>query len=84
MTALMKEAIVGVAICWLVAAYSIWKWGPGLRKRFVRCPESKRLAKVLADQREAEYASLHVVDVKACSLVTTEPLNCSKQCIVRL
>jgi hypothetical protein len=80
----MKEAIVGVVICWAVTGYAIWKWGPGLRRRFVRCPEKKVLARVLAVQREAEFGCLHVVDVKTCSLVASTPLNCSKQCTTRL
>ena len=84
MTAIIKEALVGVAVCWTVAGYSIWKWGPGLRKRLVRCPERKVRATVLADQREAEFGSLRVVDVKECSLLTAAQMNCSKECKVRL
>ncbi len=80
MTAIIKEAIVGVAVCWTVAGYSIWKWGPGLRKHFVRCPEKRLRATVLADQREAEFGSLRVVDVRACSLLTPAHPDCSKQC----
>jgi hypothetical protein len=80
MAAIIKLAIVGVVVCWTVAAYSIWKWGPGLRKRFVRCPEKKLRAKVLADQREAEFGSLRVVDVKACSLLTPARPDCSQRC----
>jgi len=84
MTAIIKEALVGVAVCWVVAGYAIWKWGPGLRKRSVKCPESRRRATVLADQREAEFGSLRVVDVKECSLLTPTQMNCSKQCRVCL
>jgi len=84
MTAIIKEAIMGVAVSWTVAGYAIWKWGPGLRKRSVRCPERKRRATVLADQREAEFGCLRVVDVKACSLLTSAPQDCTKQCRVCL
>jgi hypothetical protein len=84
MTTIIKEALVGVAVCWAVAGYSIWKWGPGLRKRSVRCPDRKVRATVLADQREAEFASLRVVDVKDCSLLTPAQPDCLKQCRVRL
>ncbi|MGA2987005.1 MAG: hypothetical protein ABSG32_24670 [Terriglobia bacterium] len=79
MTILIKLALVGVVVCWTVAGYSIWRWGPGLQKRFVRCPESKLRATVLADQREAEFGSLGVVDVKECSLLTPAHPNCAKQ-----
>jgi hypothetical protein len=84
MTAIIKEAMAGVAVSWTIAGYAIWKWGPGLRKRSVRCPERKVRATVLADQREAEFGSLHVVDVKECSLLTPAQMNCSKQCRVCL
>jgi hypothetical protein len=80
MTMLIKIALAGVVVCWIVAGYAIWKWGPGLRKRSVRCPERKVRARVLADQREAEFGTLHVVDVKSCSL--TRQMDCSKQCRV--
>jgi hypothetical protein len=80
MTAIIKVALVCVAVCWTIAAYAIWKWGPGLRKRFVRCPERKVWASVLADQRESEFGSLHVADIKACSLLTPAHPDCSKQC----
>ena len=84
MTVFIKVALVGVAVSWTIASYAIWKWGPGLRKRSVRCPERKARASVLADQREAEFGSLRVVDVKECSLLTPAQMNCSKQCKVCL
>ena len=74
----------GVVIAWVILAYAIWRWGPGLRKRPVRCPEKKVRAKVLAEQREAEFGCLHVVDVKDCSLFENAALSCSKQCLGRL
>jgi len=82
MTTLIKEAMVGVVAGWIVAGYAIWKYGPGLRKRFVRCPERKVRATVVADQREAQFGCLRVVDVKACSL--SAQMDCSKQCRVCL
>ena len=84
MTNLIKLAIMGVLVSWIIAGYAIWKWGPGLRKRWVRCPENRGRATVLADQREAEFGSLHVVDITACTLVNTTELNCSKQCRAHL
>jgi hypothetical protein len=83
MTVIIKEALVGVAVSWTIAGYAIWKWGPGLRKRRVRCPERKVRATVLADQREAGFGSLRVVELKECSL-TPGQMNCSKQCRVCL
>jgi hypothetical protein len=84
MTILIKAALLGVVVCWTVAGLAIWKWGPGLRKRRVRCPERKVRATVLADQREAEFGSLRVVDVKECSLLTPAHPDCAKQCRVCL
>jgi len=84
MTTIIKEALVGVAVFWAIAGYLIWKWGPGLRKRSVRCPERKLRATVLADQREAEFSCLRVVDVKECSLLTPAHPDCAKQCRVCL
>ena len=81
---IIRVAMVAVVVCWIIAGYAIWKWGPGLRKRLVRCPEKKVRATVVAEQREAEFASLKVVDVKACSLMPASTLDCSKQCMARL
>jgi hypothetical protein len=73
-----------ILACWAIAGYAIWKWGPGLRKRWVRCPEKKVRATVLADQREAEFGCLRVVDVMACSLFSGKPLSCGKECLTHL
>ena len=84
MNGIMTLEIFGVVICWLLLAHAIWKWGPGLRRRSVRCPEKRVSAKVLADQREVEFGSLRVVDVKGCSLLGNAPPACSKGCMARL
>jgi hypothetical protein len=79
----LLEALTVLA-AWTVAAYAIWKWGPGFRKRAVKCPNTKRRAVVLADQREAEFGCLRVVDVTACSLISSQVLSCGKGCVARL
>jgi hypothetical protein len=84
MNSIIALEISGVVVSWAVLAYAIWKWGPGLRKRSVRCPEKRVGAKVLADQREAEFACLHVVEVKQCSLFGNAPVACGKGCLARL
>jgi hypothetical protein len=73
-----------VIICWMFLAYAIWKWGPGLRRRSVRCPEKRVRARVLAEQREGEFDCLRVADVKECSLLGNVPLTCGKGCMARL
>jgi len=72
----------GVLVCWAALAHVIWKWGPGLRRRSVQCPEKQRPAQVVADQREAEFNCLRVVGVSDCSLVGNLP--CSKGCMTQL
>jgi hypothetical protein len=84
MNSIIALEMLGVLICWAVLARAIWKWGPGLRKRSVRCPEKRVGARVLADQREADFASLRVMDVKECSLLGNAPVACSKGCMIRL
>jgi len=73
-----------VFVCWAVAGYVIWKWGPGLRNRTVECPERKLRARVMADQREAEFGCLRAADVKSCSLYPVTELTCGKTCMARL
>ena len=84
MNSIIALEIPGVLVCWAVLAHVIWKWGPGLRRRSVRCPEKRAAAKVLADQREGEFGCLRMVDVKKCSLLGEGPVSCSKGCIIRL
>jgi len=84
MTSTLVLAIVGGLAFWAIVGYAIWQWGPGLRKRSVTCPELKRRAKVLADQREPEFCSLTVTDIKSCSLVSGPALTCSKDCLSHL
>ena len=79
----LLEALAVLA-AWTVVPYAIWKWGPGLRKRAVKCPITQRRAVVLADQREAEFGCLRVVDVTTCSLIPSQVLSCGKGCVARL
>ena len=84
MTTLIAIETCGVLLSWAVLAWAIWKWGPGLRWRSVRCPERRAGARVLADQREAEFGSLRVAEVRVCSLVGNTPRACSQGCLARL
>ncbi len=83
MNPLVLVAILALVI-WSAAGYAIWHWGPGLRRRGVRCPEKNTFAEVLADQRESEFGCLRVVDVKTCSLLPGAPLACGKECLAKL
>jgi hypothetical protein len=88
MTFALVLAIVAGLVSWLAVGYAIWQWGPGLRKRSLWCPTLKKQAKVLGDQREADfvcsYAGLKVVDVQYCSLLKGPPLMCDKACLQHL
>ena len=84
MNTLIALEVCGVLLCWVLVARAIWKWGPGLRRRSVHCPEKEVATKVLADQREADFACLRVLDVKECSLLKSVPVTCSKGCIGQL
>jgi hypothetical protein len=69
---------------WGVTIYMIWKWGPGIRRRSVRCPEKNLRAEVLALQEEGDFNCLRVTDIKACSLVPGELLTCDRECMERM
>ena len=83
MTPTLVIAVVAGLVFWVIVGYAIWQWGPGLRKRSVRCPVLKRKAKVLAELTEPEFGCLEVADVKACSLLRS-PLACGKECLQHL
>jgi len=80
-------AIGAAVMALVVAGYAIWQYGPGMRERSVRCPVLKKRAKVLVDQREANfycsYAGLKAVDLTHCSLMKGA-LTCSKECLQNL
>jgi len=84
MDSILILEVAALLVCWMVAGYATWKWGPGLRRRSVKCPEKKVTAKVMADQREAEFGCLRVADVTTCSLFSGKPLGCGKECLIHL
>ena len=84
MAEIISLEALGVLLAWTVTGYAIWKWGPGLRTRKVRCPDRGVRARVLAEQREGDFACLHVVDLSACSLAHGGVLTCDKKCISQL
>ncbi len=84
MDTIIAIELAGVVTAWAVLGYMIWRWGPGLRKRSVRCPSKGVRATVLADQREAEFACLRVADVVSCSLAPGSSFKCRKECLGRI
>lgn len=81
MTTTIVVEIIAVLVAWTLTAYLVWRWGPGLRKRDVYCPKARVRARIVAEQREAEFACLRVVDVRACSLVPSQSLTCERECV---
>lgn len=81
-------AVLAVLVSWSLAGRLIWQWGPGLRKRSVKCPLLKKRATVLAEQREAgfvgSYAGLETVDISQCSLLKAPAITCGKKCLQHL
>jgi hypothetical protein len=88
MTFTLMLAIVGVLVAWSLAGLAIWQWGPGLRKRLVKCPLLGKRTTVLAEQTEAgffcSYAGIEAVDIKHCSLLEGPPVLCGKECLQHL
>lgn len=76
-------ALLTVVVVWAVAVYTIRRWGPGLRRRSVRCPEKGVRARVRVRESEAGFGELAATDVTACSLVEG-PVTCDKGCLARL
>jgi hypothetical protein len=79
----MLWTAVGVLIVWGVIALAIRHWGPGQAKRSVVCPQKKRLAWVVVEQREGDFGCLRVTDAVACSFFPGGPLQCKKWCVER-
>lgn len=77
-------AIAVVLLAWMAAAFAVRRWGPGLVRRHVRCPEQQRRATVLTMQMEAGYGAIRTSDVLACDLLGNGPVTCGKKCLARL
>ena len=75
----------GVLICWTVLAVTVTRWGPGVRRRRVKCPEKNQRASVLIELKEVAYGVTQAVDIKACSFFPHgDPINCDKRCLQHL
>jgi hypothetical protein len=81
MTTEILLAIAAVAVAWVLVAFAIRRWGPGLVRRHVRCPEKNCRATVLAKQVEAGYGAIRTSDVLACDLLGDRPVDCAKRCL---
>lgn len=80
----LLAAVGTVATVWTVLFFAIWRWGPGPRRRSLRCPTKRVRAKVTIEQREGAFGSLRAADVTACSLFPDAPVTCDKECLTKL
>lgn len=61
--------------------YLVYRWGPGVARRRVRCPEKKTQAQVAVLRKEGSFGALVEADVISCSLLPEGPIDCSKKCL---
>ena len=76
--------LAGLALLWLVVGFTMRRWGPGVSKHIVRCPETKTLARVGVLYEESDFGSVRAADVVRCSLFGGGPVKCHKDCLTRV
>ncbi len=74
-------ALVGVVFAWSSAFGIIRRWGPGIVRRTLLCPEKLAPARVTFRRREGSFGSLKAADVQECSLFPNVPVTCNKHCL---
>ena len=72
-------ALAGLMLA--VAAYVIYRLGPGSERRTIICPEKKLIAEIKVVRREGSFATLLPPDVVSCTLIPGGPIDCSKACL---
>ena len=76
--------LAGVVLMWLIVAVVVGRWGPGIIRRIVRCPEKRSVARVSVLYKEAGFGSVRAEDVVNCSLLGSGPVSCDKDCLSRV
>lgn len=74
----------GLLIIWLVVGLAIRRWGPGVTRRTVRCPETRTSAHISVQYAEHGFGAVRAEDVVACSLFAGGPVTCDRGCLTRL
>ena len=74
-------ALIGVVIAWSIVFGIIRRWGPGIARRTLRCPEKEAPARVTFQRLEGSFGSLKAADVQECSLFPDAPVTCDKHCL---
>lgn len=65
----------------MVGLYAIYRWGPGVVRRSVHCPEKKVKARIEVLRREGSFCTLLDADVTSCSLLPAGTVDCDKACL---
>ena len=66
---------------------TLTRWGTGVHKRRVVCPENNNRATVVVEYTETAesgFGSVQATDIKACSVFPNSPVNCEKECLSHL
>ena len=66
-----------------VGLYAIYRWGPGMACRRLRCPEKQQRCEIAVLRGEGTFCSLVETDVLACTLLPGGVVDCSKACLRR-
>jgi len=83
MDAAILLAIVVVLSLGATLALLVQRWGAGNARRRVRCPENRKRATIVVEEREGSFGSLVVSDVLSCSLLPPgRRVACGKDCVM--
>lgn len=74
----------GLLMIWLVVGLAIRRWGPGVARHTVRCPETRTSARISVQYTESGFGAVRAQDVVACSLFAGGPVTCDRACLSRL
>ncbi len=74
----------GLLIIWVVVGLAIRRWGPGVARHTVRCPETRTSAHISVQYIESGFGAVRPQDIVTCSLFAGGPVTCDKACLSRL
>ena len=78
------SVLTGVGLLWLVVGFVMHRWGPGVSRRVVLCPETKSVARVSVVYKEGGFGAVQASDIVRCSLFGGGPVSCEKHCLSRV
>ena len=84
MDSALAFGLLGAFLIWTVVGLTISRWGPGVTRRRVRCPETKKGARIAVKYIESGFGAVRANDVARCSLLGDGPVTCDRACLSRL